>query len=81
MAYGATNIMVSEVTALNHEIRNNTMKGRLKVSGAFPALAEGMKVLYSPWDNFIKQIEIYPSLVLCEETKLALGSKEPPPSL
>jgi len=61
-----TYVATSEVTALKHELRNDSVEGRARVSEALLAGAESAEVLSSLWDDFVVEKEVNATLLLYE---------------
>ena len=58
MSSECTDIAASEVTALKHEVRDDTVKLRARVSKALLPGAECTKVLGGFWDDIVVEGEI-----------------------
>jgi hypothetical protein len=51
-------VMACKVTALNHEVRNNTVEGRILVAVSFGVIAKFGKVFGSLGNNIIEELKV-----------------------
>jgi hypothetical protein len=63
--YRGAYVATGEVTALKHELRDDTVEGRASISETLLAGAKSAEVLSSLWDYIIVEIEVDATLLLC----------------
>ena len=55
---GISYVATGEVTALEHELRDDAVEGGLSVAETLLASAESTEVLAGSWDNVIVEVEV-----------------------
>ncbi len=69
-------VSTSEVTTLKHELRNNTVEGRTRVSEALLAGAKSTEVLGSLRDYIVVEDEVDATRLLCRVSGQLCQGKE-----
>lgn len=70
--YEEAYVATSEVTTLKHELRNDAVEGRARISETLLASAESTEVLSSLWDYIIVEVEVDATGLLCWSLKRQL---------